>query len=76
MSANGGVLLVYRPQGQRYNSQYVLTSTHTVVTCLLTVVTGFPIKGLECSTVKKNIGAAFNINTSKAHYDDIYKSAL
>ena len=49
-SANDGPVLVYRPQGQRYNPQY-MSAANAVVVCLLTVGAGSPTKGLEFSIV-------------------------
>ena len=49
-STNDGPVLVYRPCGQRYNSQLCLPA-HAVVMCLFFVGDGSPMKGLECSFV-------------------------
>jgi hypothetical protein len=49
-SANDGPITVYRPRGERYNSQYVSTSTRSgraSVHCWV----GSPIKGLKYSIV-------------------------
>ena len=51
-SANDGPVLVYRPRGEHYECQHMSTCKRSgcVVTCLLTVGVGSPMKGLECSS--------------------------
>jgi hypothetical protein len=48
-SANDGPILVYRPQGERYKSQYMSNCTRSGR--VLSVGAGSPMKGLECSIV-------------------------
>jgi hypothetical protein len=51
-SANDGLVLVYRPWGEHYSSQYVLTSTCSG--CVLIAGAGSPTKGQKYSTIQKS----------------------
>jgi hypothetical protein len=62
-SANDGLVLVYRLQGQCYSCQYISTSTHTYVISVFTFGAVCPMKELECCIIYKVTWAVYGIST-------------